>query len=237
MNQITDPKRRDPSEVRKMFSRVAAHYDAINRAMCGGLDILWRKKLVKLALAKKTGGNEILDIACGSGDVCAEILKQNKLCRATGADFCAEMLELARKKCPERTAFIEADCRQLPFESSHFDAATISFGFRNFNDRPSCLKEIARILKNGAPLCVLEVARANGFFEKLQKIFMCYIVPFVARFFGGEKADYEYLAKTTLNYPHQAEVEKMFAEAGFKNVRTKKLAFGMVAITCGVKNK
>lgn len=237
MSLIADPKRRDPSEVKKMFSRVSAHYDAINRAMCGGLDILWRKKLVRQALKQKTSGNRILDIACGSGDVCRELLRQDTSCHVTGADFCAEMLVLAREKCPsERAVFLEADCRNLPFEDDTFDAATISFGFRNFNDRPACLAEIARVLKSDAPLCVLEVARAGGVFESLQKIFMCRIVPTVALFFGGDKTDYQYLAKTTMNYPRGAEVEKMFRDAGFQNVRTIRLAFGMVAITSGVKN-
>ena len=128
---------------------------------------------------------------------------------------------------------MEADCQRLPFADGIFDAATISFGFRNFNDRPACLSEIARVLKAGAPLCVLEVARAEGLFEPVQKFFMCSAVPKIAKLFGGESADYEYLAKTTMYYPKRAEVEKMFSDAGFKNVKTRPMAFGMVAITSG----
>ena len=176
MENANDPKGRKPENVKKMFSRVAAHYDVINRAMCGGLDVIWRKKLVNAAVsgARADGEKKFLDIACGSGDVCAEFLKRDASCRVTGVDFCPEMLEIARKKCAgERSEFVEADCQKLPFADGIFDAATISFGFRNFNDRPACLSEIARVLKASAPLCVLEVARAEGIFEPVQKFFMC----------------------------------------------------------------
>lgn len=236
MENANDPKGRKPENVKKMFSRVAAHYDVINRAMCGGLDVIWRKRLVNAAVsgARADGEKKFLDIACGSGDVCAEFLKRDASCRVTGVDFCREMLEIARKKCAgERSEFVEADCQRLPFADGTFDAATISFGFRNFNDRPACLSETARVLKAGAPLCVLEVARAEGLFEPVQKFFMCSAVPKIAKLFGGESADYEYLAKTTMYYPKRTEVEKMFSDAGFKNVKTRPMAFGMVAITSG----
>ena len=199
MENANDPKGRKPENVKKMFSRVAAHYDVINRAMCGGLDVIWRKRLVNAAVsgARADGEKKFLDIACGSGDVCAEFLKRDASCRVTGVDFCPEMLEIARKKCAGE------------------------------------LSEIARVLKAGAPLCVLEVARAEGLFEPVQKFFMCSAVPKIAKLFGGESADYEYLAKTTMYYPKRAEVEKMFSDAGFKNVKTRPMAFGMVAITSG----
>ena len=138
----------------------------------------------------------------------------------------------------KQAEFAEADCRSLPFAESSFDAATISFGFRNFADRPACLREIARVLKTGAPLCVLEVARAEGpLFETAQKFFMCSAVPLIAKAFGGRREDYEYLAKTTMDYPRRAEVEKMFANAGFGEIRTRAMAFGMVAIVSGKKRE
>lgn len=236
-----DPRRRDPEGVKSLFSRVAARYDAVNRAMCGGLDVLWRRKLAKLAvaLARQAGGareKRYLDVACGSGDVCARLLKEDPNCRAVGADFCPEMLALARAKCGGRAEFAEADCRSLPFAGGSFDAATLSFGFRNFADRPACLREIARVLRPGAPLCVLEVARAEGrVFGAAQKFFMCSAVPTIAKTFGGRREDYEYLAKTTMDYPGRAEVENMFSEAGFGEIRTRAMAFGMVAIVSGIK--
>lgn len=104
MENANDPKGRKPENVKKMFSRVAAHYDVINRAMCGGLDVIWRKRLVNAAVSAARGDVEkkFLDIACGSGDVCAEFLKRDGSCRVTGVDFCPEMLEIARKNAPAR---------------------------------------------------------------------------------------------------------------------------------------
>ena len=231
-----DTEKRNPSEVKAMFGRVAKHYDLINRAMCGGLDVRWRKKLAKEVLTSEANGNEFLDVACGSGDVCAEILNQCPNAKVIGVDFCPEMLKIAQAKC-KTTTFIEADCANLPFSENTFSGATISFGFRNFKDRARCLTEIARVLKPNAPLCILEVARANGLFEFLQKIFMTKIVPCVASLFGGTRADYEYLAKTTLEYPRESEIKEMFNNAGFDEIKTIKFVFGMVAITKGINKK
>ena len=231
-----DTSKREPSEVKAMFGRVAKHYDLINRAMCGGLDVRWRKRLVKEVLTSSADGDTFLDVACGSGDVCAEILNQCPDVKVVGADFCPEMLKIAKAKCKNAT-FIEADCANLPFPENTFSGATISFGFRNFKDREKCLIEIGRALKPNAPLCILEVARASGVFEKLQNFFMMKIVPRVASLFGGTRADYEYLAKTTMEYPCESKIREMFINAGFDEVKTIKFVFGMVAITRGINKK
>ncbi len=233
-----DSKVREASSVKQMFSRVAPFYDFINRAMTFGLDIVWRKRLVRL-LELSNGDVRVIDIACGSGDVAIEIAKQNPNAKIVCSDFCVPMLEIAEakfaKKYPNRAEFKEADCEHLPFKNGLFDGATISFGFRNFRNRQKCLKEIARVLKTNGRLCILEVSRAEGFFRFAQKIFMGKIVPTIASVCGGIRADYEYLAKTTLEYPSPSEVEQMFVDAGFENVSTKKMAFGLVSITSGNK--
>ncbi|MBP3358214.1 MAG: bifunctional demethylmenaquinone methyltransferase/2-methoxy-6-polyprenyl-1,4-benzoquinol methylase UbiE [Opitutales bacterium] len=233
-----DSKVREASSVKQMFSRVAPFYDFINRAMTFGLDIVWRKRLVRL-LELSNGDVRVIDIACGSGDVAIEIAKQNPNAKIVCSDFCVPMLEIAEakfaKKYPNRAEFKEADCEHLPFKNGLFDGATISFGFRNFRNRQKCLKEIARVLKTNGCLCILEVSRAEGFFRFAQKIFMGKIVPTIASVCGGVRADYEYLAKTTLEYPSPSEVEQMFVDAGFENVSTKKMAFGLVSITSGNK--
>ena len=229
---MPDHTKREPKEVEKMFSGVAKNYDKINHAMCFGLDILWRKKLAKIALKdfKNTSAN-VIDLACGSGDVALELAKTDASTKITASDFCNEMLSIAEKKShangfSERIKFVSADCQNLPFTDNSFNAATISFGFRNFQNRNACLCEIARIL---------EVARANRFLEFAQKVFMSAIVPFIATLFGGEKSSYKYLANSTLAYPKQPEIEDMFAQAGFENVKTIRMGCGLVAITTGIK--
>ena len=259
----TDSSRRDPEEVKRMFGRVAPAYDVINRAMCGGLDVLWRRRLVKALTHKKcacgisrgackckpaarSGAKDsdsppkYIDIACGSGDVALAVASANPNAKIVGADFCAPMLDIARAKTKKagRTAqisYIEADCEKLPFDDCTFDGATISFGFRNFRDRPKCLREIARVLKPGARLCILEVARAGKLMGPVQAFFMGKVVPCVAGVFGGSRDDYVYLAKTTMEYPRDAEIEKMFSDAGFREFSVKKMGFGLVGISCGRK--
>ncbi len=235
--KLADPKTRQEADVGKMFGRIAPSYDKINRAMCFGLDILWRKKLVKYVL-KNGEPKSVFDCACGSGDVSIELAKKFPNAKIIGGDFCEEMLELAKEKASKQNLKIEflfADCQKLPFEDSQFDAVTISFGFRNFKDRNSCLKEIVRVLKPNGILAILEVAKAEGIFQKIQKIFMGKFVPSVAKIFGGQKADYEYLAETTFDYPSNFQVKQMLLDAGLKNPKIEKLAFGLVAISSAEK--
>ncbi len=237
---MPDFQKRDPEDVKKMFSKVSENYDKINRAMCFGLDILWRKKLAKLALAKTSEYPNVIDLACGSGDVCIELAKTSSSAKIIGADFCTEMLQIAERKIKkaqlsERITFKQADCQNLPFADNSFNAVTISFGFRNFQNREKCLKEIARILCSGGTLAILEVSRTNTFMEFAQKIFMCSIVPIIASILGGEKQNYQYLANTTMSYPFPNEIEKMFADSGFEEIKTHKMGCGLIAITTGIK--
>ncbi|MBR6388791.1 MAG: ubiquinone/menaquinone biosynthesis methyltransferase [Opitutales bacterium] len=237
--QSANPENRDPKDVGKMFARVAPNYDKINRAMCFGLDARWRKTLAKCAV-HAAAGSPILDLACGSGDVALEILKKSPAQKIACADICPEMLGLARAKIeknfPDAAARFEiADAENMPFESESFGACAISFGFRNFQNRQACLKEICRVLKSGAELLILEVARAPKCVEWAQNIFMEKFVPNIASALGGEKADYEYLAKTTRNFPRQKELHALIEACGFKIAKTKKFAFGCVALSRAIK--
>lgn len=238
---IADPEKREENSVRKMFARIAPFYDVINRAMTFGLDVVWRKRLIR-KLGLPCGKTRVADLACGSGDVAVEILRRHPNAEVVCADFCPPMLDAAKAKLSKkglanRVEFVEADCGSLPFGNEIFDGATISFGFRNFRNRADCLREIARTLKPSAKLCVLEVCRAGGALEKIQKLFMGKFVPNVAVLFGGKREDYVYLAETTLAYPPREKVEEMFCNAGFENVQTRPMAFGFVAITSGEKSK
>lgn len=232
--QIANPETRDPKDVGKMFARVAPSYDKINRAMCFGMDARWRKALAKSAVKCAEKG-EILDLACGSGDVAMRILDICPEQKITCADFCPEMLELAKSKIltrnPRNVKFEIADAAKLQFEDERFSAVAIAFGFRNFKDREICLKEISRVLKGGGKLFILEVARAPKCVEWAQNIFMEQFVPRIASRFGADKSDYEYLAKTTRVFPRKKELNKLIESCGFKNAKTKSFALGCVALT------
>ncbi len=240
-----DPDARNPEDVRQMFARTSKTYDAANRAMCMGLDVIWRRRLVRALLdgAQSGGSPAFLDAACGSGDVALEILKAHPGARVTGADFCAPMLEKARKKIEGadakypgksllgRAEFVEADCEHLPFADGAFSGATAAFGFRNFENREACLKEIRRVLKGGAMFHCLEVARTKKILSPAQYAFMKWIVPAIGAAAGGRREDYLYLGESTLRYPTQPEVEQIFRNAGFERVQTRPMMFGFVAIT------
>ncbi len=220
-----------------MFARVSRRYDLANRAMTFGMDVLWRKKLVDKLLDGNPSGKKVLDAACGSGDVALEIARKFPGAEITATDFCEEMLEMAKLKLSGfPSAKLEcADCSSLPFEDETFDAATMAFGFRNFKDRPACLRELFRVMKKNSKIRMLETSRAGFPLEGIQNFFMEKIAPTAASLCGGNRLDYEYLAKTTREYPEPQEVENMFREAGFLNVKTKRLGFGMVAIVSAEK--
>lgn len=241
MNKIPDWQSRNPNRVREMFARVAPSYDKINRAMTLGLDKIWRNCLAESAiLSAKKSQKPILDLACGSGDVALSILKKYPQAKLICCDLCEEMLEIAKVKIAKagfekNVEFVCADASKMPFESNSFCACTISFGFRNFQDRAACLKEISRVLENDGSLLILEVARAPKCFSAIQNFFMESIMPNIAKIFGGEKADYIYLAKTTREFPNKHELKKLIESNGFKNTKSKSFAFGFTALTISEK--
>ncbi len=242
-SKYADPRLRKAGDVKGMFARVARLYDPVNRAMCFGLDSLWRKRLAERALAlsgRRGRGAIFADLACGSGGVSVEILSADPSTEVVCVDFCPEMLEAAKmkiKKSPyfARAKFEAADCENLPFDGGSFDGATLAFGFRNFENRQKCLREIFRVLKPGAAVAMLEVSRCAAYLRPFQRFFMCTFVPAVARVLGANPRDYAYLGKTSMDYPPKRVVESMFASAGFRCVRTESMGFGMVAITCAKK--
>lgn len=237
-----NPKLRNPKQVRNMFARVAPKYDLINRAMCFGMDKYWRKCLAKnaIVIAKKIN-LPILDLACGSGDVALEILKLDNSVCVVCCDLCQEMLDIAKNKIiragyESRVKFVCADAQNLPFDASSFSVCTISFGFRNFQNRKECLIEISRVLQDFGKILILEVARAPKIFSPIQNFFMLHCVPFIATLCGAKnKDDYKYLAKTTKEFPSQKDLILLIESSNFKNSYYKSFAFGFVALTISEK--
>ncbi|MFI3291111.1 MAG: ubiquinone/menaquinone biosynthesis methyltransferase [Opitutales bacterium] len=215
-------KERDPEKVKAMFSKIAPSYDRANRLMCFGLDQYWRKVLAKLATKDAQEGDVFLDAACGSGDVSLKILEQAKGKKLIGVDFCQELLEIAKIKCCnyENASFELADCSNLAqFKDNTFKAITISFGFRNFQDREKCLSEFHRILKDKGQLLILEVARPEKFGAKIISFFMNKICPILAKIAGSNMQDYVYLAKTAQLFPKESEFKEMLENAKFTNYK------------------
>lgn len=225
----------DPVAVNAMFGRIAGRYDLANRLLSGGLDVLWRRRLVKEV--RKTRPRDILDLATGSGDVVFAL--RRKLppeTRITGMDFCLPMLDEARRKAaaqgsPPHTDFAPGDLLELPVESGGYDAITISFGLRNAADRGRALREMHRALRQpGGTLFVLEFSQPYRWFAPLYYFYLRHVLPRVAAWCTGDRSAYEYLCGSIEAYPDRHAIAREIAAAGFRDVRATPLTFGTVAL-------
>lgn len=224
----------DPNAVRSMFARIAGRYDVANRLLSGGVDIWWRKKLVRAVHDARP--NDILDLATGSGDVAFALADGLPAAvRITGMDFCQPMLDEAVKKrpgSPRWTAieFKQGDGMALPLPDRCFDAVTISFGLRNMADRHKSLTEMRRVLRPGGRMFVLEFSQPFFWFRPIYYFYLKFILPTVAGVVTGDKSAYEYLCGSIEQFPGREAMSAEILRAGFSAVRATPLTCGIVAL-------
>jgi demethylmenaquinone methyltransferase/2-methoxy-6-polyprenyl-1,4-benzoquinol methylase len=224
--------------VRDMFAAIAPRYDATNKLLTAGADEAWRKRAVALLAAPR--GGTILDLCCGTGELSFHLAKTDPAMRIVGADFCAPMLEGARKRAPREDRasaieFVEADVMAMPYADATFDGATMGFSMRNVVDIVATLRETRRVLKPGARFVNLDVSKApNPMFRRLFNLYFYGLVPFVGGLVGGSKSAYRYLPNSLTNYPDADELAGRFRTAGFRDVGYVRLAGGAIAIHYGV---
>ncbi len=207
--------------IRALFTRVARHYDALNRVLTCGLDLMWRRRaLATLAPAPA----RLLDLATGTGDLVLGAARRFPQVRVTGLDLTPAMLAIARRRveaadCAARVTFVEGDAAHLPFEAASFDAVTCAFGFRNFPDPAAALAEVARVLVPGGTLLVLEFFRRDA--ASWGARFTDAWLRLGARLFApGARADYAYL-RTSMAQTLSADEFTACAEAaGFTLVQS-----------------
>ena len=181
------------AEVRRMFASIARRYDAANQVLSLGVHRGWRRAAVRLSGAKP--GDEVLDCATGTGDLAREF--RGAGARVTGSDFCLEMMQAAR----ERSAFVAADALELPFRAGQFDLCSIAFGIRNVDDPLRCLREMARVVKPGGRVVVLEFGQPRGAFGALFRAYSRGVMPLIGGALTGNRAAYEYLPRTAAAFP------------------------------------
>ncbi|WP_413568906.1 bifunctional demethylmenaquinone methyltransferase/2-methoxy-6-polyprenyl-1,4-benzoquinol methylase UbiE [Bdellovibrio sp. HCB117] len=193
----------NPEVIRNMFSKVAANYDKGNNVLSMGIHHLWRKKLVKYSGAK--AGDKVLDCATGTGDLAIEFKKTVGTGDVVGTDFCAEMLIPAPGKAKERgleIKFEQADVTQLQYADNSFDISSISFGIRNVGDPVKGLKEMARVVKPGGQVMVLEFGQVNlPVFGAIYNFYSQNILPKIGGLVTGQGEAYEYLQKSSAAFP------------------------------------
>jgi demethylmenaquinone methyltransferase/2-methoxy-6-polyprenyl-1,4-benzoquinol methylase len=231
--------RRELDFVREMFDRIAPRYDFLNRFLSLRQDVYWRRALVaSLSLAP---GARVLDAACGTADVGLEIHRQTRGGATTvGIDFAPEMLRLAVPKMekvrPGGLHLAAADAFDLPFRPGGFDAVTMAFGIRNIQDKATVLRRFRDQLKSGGRLAILELATPDS--GPLRSAYMFYfnhLLPFIGRFFSSHSFAYTYLPQSVARFPAAPRFAALMRQAGFCNVRYRKLTLGITVLFVGEK--
>ena len=212
-----------PDAVRRMFDRIAPFYDAMNRTMTAGLDRRWRRLTAEAVVRP---GDAVLDACCGTGDLAIAAARAGG--RVTGLDFSEPMLERARRKAPE-VEWIRGDLLELPFADASFDSATVGFGVRNVDDLQRALSELRRVLGPGGRLGILEITRPRGPLAPFYRLWFDGVVPLLGKLLPGGSA-YTYLPASVRRFPGPAELAEMIEAAGFRNVRVRLFAGGIVAL-------
>lgn len=223
-------------EVRSMFASIASDYDKVNSVLSLGIHHLWRNKTVKESGAKK--GNHVLDCATGTGDLAITFKeKVGDDGYVLGTDFCAEMIEPAPSKANGKGLVIDfevADAMNLPYEDNRFDIASISFGIRNVDDPVVAMKEMARVVKPGGKVVVLEFGQPKGLISFPFQFYSKYVMPTIGGWLSGNKDAYTYLPETSAKFPAEGKfISLMEQTESFDKMRYVPLTGGVAYIYIG----
>jgi len=226
------------TEVREMFASIARRYDAANEILSLGIHKGWRRAAVAISGASR--GQRVLDCATGTGDLALEFKRAvGPSGEVIGTDFCAEMLQSAPRKAARAgldVQFAVADALALPYPEARFDVASIAFGIRNVDDPLRCLREMARVVKPGGSVIVLEFGQPRGAFGAVFRAYSRGVMPLVGGLLTGNRAAYEYLPRTAAAFPAGERFLALMREAGmFSRVEGHPLTFGTAYVYRGVK--
>ncbi|WP_299155804.1 bifunctional demethylmenaquinone methyltransferase/2-methoxy-6-polyprenyl-1,4-benzoquinol methylase UbiE [uncultured Christiangramia sp.] len=227
-SQLTKKK-----QVEQMFDNISDNYDGLNRVISMGTDVSWRKKVVAAVAA--TNPDSILDIATGTGDLAIQMANTGAT-RIVGLDLSDGMLSVGRKKIAAKKLdvgieMIQGDSENLPFEADSFDAITVAFGVRNFENLELGLSEIFRVLKPGGIFVVLETSVPTRFpFKQGYKIYSSMILPAIGKLFSKDKDAYSYLSESAASFPYAKEFNNILSKTGFTNVRDLPQTLGVSTI-------
>lgn len=212
--------------VRRLFGAIARRYDLANHLLSGGLDFWWRHRAAKLL--RSWNPSRVLDLATGSGDLALAITKSCPEAEVLGADFCLPMLLTAQRKGVAR--LIQADGMALPFPPASFDAVTIAFGLRNMESLERGLAEIARVLRPGGHVLVLDFSLPRPPLRTFYRFYLHRILPALARLLTGDRGAYEYLGASIEKFPAGAEMNAMVESAGFADAKCEPITGGVVSL-------
>lgn len=220
-------------QVTLMFDRIAFRYDLMNRLLSFGIDVVWRKRLLKML--RPIQPKILLDVATGTADVAIQLadLAPEKI---TGVDISAEMLSIGQLKLKEKNldqliTLQQADAENLPFEDNKFDAITVAFGVRNFEHLQRGLQELFRVLKKDGVLLVLEFSKPKKTpFKQLFEFYFTHVCPVLGRWITGDKMAYTYLYRSVAAFPEGEDFRILLNKNGFVSTQCTALTFGISSI-------
>lgn len=224
-------------QVAEMFNNIAHSYDFLNHFFSLGIDIIWRKKAVKClrSIEPKT----MLDLATGTGDFAVTAVKKLNPDTVFGLDISAGMLEVGKKKMAkkglsDRIKMQLGDSENLPFENGTFDALTVGFGVRNYENLETGLREMLRVLRPGGKAAILEFSKPKAFpVKQLYHFYFRFILPVLGRLVSKDKAAYTYLPESVAAFPEGEEFIEILKKAGYVKVYAKPVSGGIATIYIG----
>ena len=220
-------------QVEKMFNNISKEYDILNRVISFGIDVSWRKKIVKILKSKKP--SLILDVATGTGDLAIELVKTNAK-KIIGLDISKGMLDVGINKINHKNLnntieMVIGDSENLKYDDNFFDAVTVSFGVRNFESLDSGLREIYRVLKTNGSLVILETSNPTKFpFKQFYTVYSKFILPTIGKIFSKDKLAYNYLSESSAEFPFGEKFNNILKKIGFTNVVDFPQTFGVATI-------
>jgi demethylmenaquinone methyltransferase/2-methoxy-6-polyprenyl-1,4-benzoquinol methylase len=226
-------------QVADMFNNISKTYDFLNHFLSLGIDVIWRKMAIKELKGDKP--QYILDVATGTGDFAFESLKILKPKKIIGVDISRGMLDIADQKIAKRNLSDKfevrmGDSEKLLFDAHEFDAVTVAYGVRNFENLEKGLADIQRVLRPGGKAVVLEFSKPKVFpVKQLYNFYFNYITPGIGKLFSKDARAYTYLPESVAAFPDGADFITLMDKVGFKNTKQRPLAFGICSIYTGVK--
>lgn len=220
------------SQVEDMFDNIAPKYDLLNHVLSMKIDVLWRNTLVNMM--KKDNPQEVLDVATGTGDLAITIEKGTDA-KVIGLDLSQQMLnvgviKIKKLKLDGKISMQKGDAENLPFEDNRFDAVSVAFGVRNFENLTKGLAELRRVVKDNKSVYILEFSKVEGFLAPFYMFYFKNILPAIGRLVSKDNRAYTYLPDSVNAFPFGEKMRQILLDTGFKKVEYKKLSLGIATI-------
>ena len=238
----TSPEQEEKKkQVERMFDSIAHRYDFLNHFFSMGIDVLWRKRCIRILKREEVAPKTIIDMATGTGDFAIEAIRMGLEAKITGIDISQGMLDVGVKKLKakgltNKISLLQGDSENLPFEDASFEAYTVAFGVRNFENLDRGLSEMYRVLAPNSLTVILEFSKPKRFpIKQLFGFYFKHIMPTLGKLVSKDPAAYTYLPESVMAFPEGRDFLDRLAAAGFKDLSATPLTGGIASIYVGRK--